>query len=176
MERLKGRALEPQVVVALAEQHASLISILGDVRSAGRYPASPSGEHILDAIARAGGPSREGFDTWVLFERNGRRASVPFGTLLYEDTYVVPNDVIYLYSEPQTFVALGAVGGGTTGGQGQYKFDAWRISLAEAVAKQGGLLDAQADPAAVFLYRGEPKEVAGSSALKLINFRGQSFL
>ncbi len=85
---------------------------------------------------------------------------------------MVPNDVIYLYSEPQTFVALGAVGGGTTGGQGQYKFDAWRISLAEAVAKQGGLLDAQADPAAVFLYRGEPKEVARELGVEVDQFPG----
>lgn len=165
--RLKGRALEPQVVVSLAQQNASLISILGDVRSAGRYPASSSGEHILDAIARAGGPGREGFDTWVLLERSGRRASVPFGALLYEDTYVVPNDVIYLYSEPQTFVAFGA-----GGAQGQFKFDAWRISLAEAIAKQGGLLDVQADPAAVFLYRGEPKEVARELGVEVDQFPG----
>jgi polysaccharide biosynthesis/export protein len=30
---------------------------LGDVKAAGRFPALPSGERILDAIARAGGTS-----------------------------------------------------------------------------------------------------------------------
>ena len=32
---LKSRALEPQVVVALAQQNTSLISVLGDVRAGG---------------------------------------------------------------------------------------------------------------------------------------------
>ena len=44
--------------------------------------------------------------------------------------------------------------------QGQVPFDAWRISLAEALAKAGGLSDLQADPASVFLYRGETRDVA----------------
>ena len=39
-------------------------------------------------------------------------------------------------------------------------FDAWRISLAEGIAKSGGLADLQADPGSVFLYRGETREVA----------------
>jgi polysaccharide biosynthesis/export protein len=49
---------------------------------------------------------------------------------------------------------------GATGKQGQFTFDAWRISLAEAVGKTTGLDDAKAEPGAVFLYRGESREVA----------------
>jgi polysaccharide export outer membrane protein len=170
VDRLKARALEPQVVVAVAEQRTSLISVLGDVRSAGRFPASPSGERILDAIARAGGPATQGYDMWVSLERMGHRASVPFGALMYEPSnniYVLPNDVIYLFSQPQTFVAFGA-----SGNQGQFKFDAWRISLAEAVAKQGGLNDAQADPSSVYLYRGETREVAREMGVDVNRFQG----
>jgi polysaccharide export outer membrane protein len=176
VNRLKSRALEPQVVVSLAVQNTSLVSVLGDVRTAGRIPASPSGERILDAVARAGGPNTQGYDMWVSLERNGHRASVPFGALMYEPTnniYVLPNDVIYLFSQPQTFVAFGAAGGSSsTGGQGQYKFDAWRISLAEAVAKQGGLNDGLADPASVFLYRGETREVAREIGVDVNQFQG----
>ena len=175
---LKARALEPQVVVALAQQNTSLVSVLGDVRTAGRFPASPSGERILDVIARAGGPTSQGYDVWVSLERKGHRASVPFGALLYEPSnniYVLPNDVIYLYNQPQTFLAFGAAGavsaataisvntssvGGATGGPGLYRFDGWRLSLAEAIAKQGGLNDGLAEPKWVFLYRGETREVA----------------
>ena len=169
-DKLKARALEPQVVVSLAQQNTSLISVLGDVRSAGRFPASPSGERILDAIARAGGPGNQGYDLWVSLERAGHRATVPFGALMYEPSnniYVLPNDVIYLYSQPQTFVAFGAVGN-----QGQYKFDAWRISLAEAVGKQGGLTDQQADPGAIFLYRGETREAARQLGVDVKRFEG----
>lgn len=176
VEALKNRAIEPQAVVSLVDQRASLISVLGDVRAAGRFPAAASGERILDAITRAGGPSSQGYDVWVTLEREGHRASVPFGALLYEPSnniYVLPNDTIYLYSQPQTFVAFGAVGSNSSnGGQGQYKFDAWRISLAEAVGKNGGLNDATADPASVFLYRGETREVAERLGVDCSKFQG----
>ena len=115
VDALRSRAIEPQAVVSLVDQRASLISVLGDVRAAGRFPAAASGERILDAITRAGGPSAQGYDTWVTLEREGHRASVPFGALVYEPSnniFVIPNDTIYLYSEPQTFVAFGAAGGG----------------------------------------------------------------
>jgi polysaccharide export outer membrane protein len=160
---LKDRAIEPQAVVALTEQRTSLISVLGDVNTPARFPANAEPEHVLDAITRAGGPKSQGFDTWVMLEREGRRATAPFGALVYEPSnniYVHPNDTIYLYREPQTFVAFGAFGGSSTAAQGLYNFDAWRLSLAEAVAKAGGLSDAVADPAAVFLYRGETREIA----------------
>ena len=166
---LKNRAIDPQAVVSLAEQRTSLVSVLGDVKQAGRFPANAAGEHVLDAIARAQGPESQGFDEWVVLERAGRRASVPFGALVYEPSnniWVQPNDTIYLYREPQTFVVFGASGRQATSGNGipppsQIAFDAWRISLAEAVAKAGGLSDDRADPAAVFLYRGETRRVRG---------------
>jgi len=170
-DKLQARALEPQVVVSLATQNTSLISVLGDVRTAGRFPASPSGERVLDAIARAGGPAAQGYDTWVSLKRMGQRASVPFGALMYEpanDIYVLPNDVIYLFNMPQTFVAFGA-----SGTQGQFKFEAWRLSLAEAIGKQGGLNDSQADPAAVYLYRGETRAVAREIGVDVTPFQGE---
>lgn len=158
VDKLANRAIEPQAVVALVDQRTSLISVLGEVNAPSRFPANAAGEKILDAIARAGGPKGQGFDTWVMLERNGRRGVVPFGALVYEpanNVYALPNDTIYVYREPQTFLAFGA-----SGQQGQFNFDAWRISLAEAVGKAGGLNDTMADPASVFLYRGEPREVA----------------
>ena len=170
VEALKNRAIEPQAVVSLAEQRTSLISVLGDVKTAGRFPASTSGERILDAITRAGGPIEQGYDVWVTLERQGHRASVPFGALVYEPSnniFVIPNDVIYLYRQPQTFLAFGAAGN-----QGQFKFDAWRLSLAEAVGKQGGLGDGQADPAGVFLYRGETRELAQELGIDCSKFPG----
>jgi polysaccharide biosynthesis/export protein len=118
----------------------------------------------------------------VMLEREGHRATVPFGALVYEPSnniYVHPNDTVFVYREPQTFIVFGANAGslsatasgtvltggspiGVAGGnaQGVYSFDAWRLSLAEAVAKGGGLNDLQADASAVFLYRGETRQVA----------------
>lgn len=167
---LKNRAIEPQAVVALIEQRTSLISVLGEVNTPARFPASAAGEHLLDAITRAGGPKGQGFDTWVMLEREGHRETVPFGALVYEpvnNIWVHPYDTLYLYREPQTFVAFGA-----SGQQGQFNFDAWRISLAEAVGKTGGLNDSLADPGAVFVYRGEMREVAEQLGVDCSRFAG----
>ena len=138
VDALKQRAIEPQAVVATVQQNTSLISVLGDVNTPARFPANAGGEHILDSITRAGGPKSQGYDSWVMLQRDNHREIVPFGALAYEpDTnniWTHPNDTIYLYHEPQTFVAFGA-----SGQQGQFPFDAWRISFAEGVAKASGL-------------------------------------
>ncbi|QDM24529.1 polysaccharide export protein [Tardiphaga sp. vice154] len=170
VDALKNRAIEPQAVVALIEQRTSLISVLGEVNTPARFAANAAGERILDSITRAGGPKGQGFDTWVMLEREGKRSTVPFGQLVYEPTsnvYAHPGDTIYVYREPQTFVAFGA-----SGAQGQFNFEAWRVSLAEGVAKAGGLNDSSADPAAVFLYRGESREVAVRLGIDVNTFSG----
>ena len=141
---LKNRALEPQAVVALVDQKASSISVLGEVGTPSRFPANAAGERLLDAISRAGGPRNPGYDTFVTLEREGRQATAPFGSLLNEPTnniYVRPQDTIYVFTQPQTFVAFGA-----SGQQGQFNFGAWRLSIAEALGKTNGLNDNLADP------------------------------
>lgn len=171
VDSLKNRAIEPQVLVSIVDQRSSLLSVLGDVNAPVRVPANPAGERVLDAITRAGGPKSQGFDTWVMLERANKRATVPFGALVYEPSnniFVQANDTIYLYRDPLTFVAFGA-----TGRQGQYPFEAWRLSLAEAVAKVGGLNDDKADPASVFLYRGETRRVAELLGVDTSRFDGE---
>jgi polysaccharide export outer membrane protein len=172
---LKNRAIEPQVIVSMVEQKTSMISILGEGRAA-RIPATASPERVLDVISRAGlvaiagSTGAAGAETWVLLERNGKRAIAPFGALIYEpvnNVYVHPNDTIYLYREPQTFLAFGAVGT-----QQQIPFGTWRLSLAEAISRSGGLIDSQADPASVFLYRGEARDVAAALGIDVSPYEG----
>lgn len=83
---------------------------------------------------------------------------MPFGSLLYEtgnNIWAWPGDTIYLYKEPQTFLAFGA-----SGHSAGIASSAWRMTLAEGVAASSGLLDTQADPGSVFLFRREPRELA----------------
>ncbi len=167
---LKNRALEPQAVVALVDQRASSVSVLGEVGTPSRFPASASGERLLDAIARAGGPRNPGYDTWVMLEREGRQAAAPFAAILDQpanNIFVRPQDTIYVFTQPQTFVAFGA-----SGQQGQFPFGAWRLSIAEALGKVGGLNDNLADPASVYLYRGERREVAEQLGVDCRRFGG----
>jgi polysaccharide export outer membrane protein len=175
VDRIKNKAIDPQAVVALVTKNSSLITVIGEINSSttasptGRVVPQPSGERLLDVITRAGGLRDQGQDTWVVLERQGRRASVPFGSLIYEpgnNIWAWPNDTIYLYKEPQTFLAFGATGSSGSATQGQFPFSAgpassaWRMTLAEGVATAGGLLDLVADPGSVFLYRREPRELA----------------
>jgi polysaccharide biosynthesis/export protein len=182
VNKIKNRAIEPQVIVSLAQQRTSLISVVGAVTTPLRFavPASGAGDRVLDAITRAGGISGPGYASWVMLERGGRRATVPFENLVMNpknNIYILPGDRIYVYQEQQKFMAFGATGGGGGGAagalaQGQFNFDAWRINLAEAVAKAGGLADAQANPGAVFLYRLEPREVAQLLGADMTRFKG----
>jgi polysaccharide export outer membrane protein len=181
VNKIKNRAIEPQVVVTLAQQRTSLISVVGAVNGPIRFavPAAGAGDRVLDAITRAGGITGPGYDIWVMLERGGRRATVPFENLVMNaknNIYILPGDRIYVYQEPQKFIAFGATGGGgggaVGGAQGEFPFGAWRINLAEAVAKVGGLGDLQADPGAVFLYRQEPREVAQLLGADLARFNG----
>lgn len=167
---LKDRAIEPQAVVALVDQRASSVSVLGEVGTPSRLPVSQSGERLLDAIARAGGPKNPGYDTWVMLDRGGRQALAPFAALVNEPSnniYVRPQDTVYVFTQPQTFLAFGA-----SGQQGQFPFGAWRLSLAESLAKAGGLNDNLADPASVFLYRAEPRKVAEQLGVNCAGFTG----
>lgn len=170
--KIRNRAIEPQVIVNLAQQRTSLISVIGEVKTSVRYPAASAGavDRILDAITRAGGISGQGYETFVMLQRKGKRAVVPFARLVYEpenNIYVQPGDQIYVYREQQKFMAFGA-----TGTQGLVTFDAWRVSLAEAVAKAGGIVDVQGEPGSVFLYRPEPREVAERLGVDLTPFEG----
>jgi polysaccharide biosynthesis/export protein len=176
IERIRNRAIEPQAIVAVTDQRTSLISVLGEVNNPLRFGAaySGAGDRILDAITRAGGIKGQGFESWVMLERQGRRASVPFENLVMypqNNIYVQPGDRIYVYREQQKFIAIGAAGQ-----SGEFNFDAWRINLSEAVGKAGGLIDAQADPGAVFLYRAEPRDVAEKLGVNVTKFPGAALI
>jgi polysaccharide export outer membrane protein len=178
VNKIKNRAIEPQLVVTLAQQRTSLISVVGAVNTPLRFavPASGAGDRVLDAITRAGGISGPGYGSWVMLERGGRRATVPFENLVMNasnNIYILPGDRIYVYQEQQKFMAFGAYSLNTNGtNQGQINFDAWRLNLAEAVAKAGGLADIQANPGAVYLYRQEPREVAELLGADMARFGG----
>jgi polysaccharide export outer membrane protein len=159
VDRLGDRAIEPQVVVTLKEQQATQVSVIGAVRSAGRFPISAAGDRVLDAIAKAGGPQYPAYETYVTLQRGRKEGTEHLSGIINhpaDNVYVRAGDTIIVSRKPETFVALGA-----SGRNGQFDFEAENVTLAEAFGKAGGLLDARANATHVFLYRVEEAETLG---------------
>ncbi|MCG5237555.1 polysaccharide biosynthesis/export family protein [Xanthobacter oligotrophicus] len=151
VDRLRNRAIEPQAVVTVKTQRSNAVTVTGELETPLRFPLTSAGERILDAVSRGGRAQAKGYDLMVTLQRGNREATISFNRLIREpanNIYLQPDDTIYVFSRPRTFLAFGA-----TGKQGQFNFGEDSISLSEAAAKAEGLLDQQADPQSVFLFR-----------------------
>jgi polysaccharide export outer membrane protein len=162
--RLAKRAVEPQAIVSLVEQNASEVAVVGEVVNAtNKFKIRPNGERVLDMVSKAGGLKFPGYEVFVTLQRGRMKTTVYFPTLVNtpeENIFVQPGDVLYVYREQQKYVAVGALSsvGQTSGLTGLFAFEQERLSLNEAVAKAGGLLDTRASPGQVFVYRLEYRE------------------
>jgi polysaccharide export outer membrane protein len=157
VERLTGRAIQPQALVSVAGSVSNAATVLGEVNAGARLPLSPRGDRVLDVVAAAGGVSAPVHETFISLTRGGRTVVMPMQALLTnpsENVYVRPQDTITVLRRPQTFTAFGA-----TGTNAVVPFDAVGITLEEAIAKAGGLLDQRADPRGVYLLRFEDAAV-----------------
>lgn len=152
--RLSGKAIEPQVIVTVAKTVTDTATVSGEVVRGARLPLSLNGERLLDLIAAAGGARSPIYETFVKLSRGGVTVTIPMERLVSypaENIYAWPGDVLTLVRVPQSFTAFGA-----TGRNAEVAFEAERLSLVEAIAKSGGLLDQRSDPRGVFLFRYEP--------------------
>ena len=175
--RLQNRAIEPQVIVSLVEQNATEVTVVGDVlNGANKFKVRFNGDRVLDMISKAGGMKFPGYELFVTLQRDGKRATVYFPNLVNnpaENIFTSPGDTLYVYREQQKFVAVGALGVAGLSGSGttqQFSFEQEKLSLNEAIAKAGGLLDLRADARQVFLYRLEDREILTAMKVSLGRF------
>ncbi len=70
-----------------------------------------------------------------------------------------PGDVVTALYQPLSFTALGA-----SGKNEEINFETQGISLAQALARSGGLIDTRSNPSGVFIFRFEPKSRAGRAS------------
>ena len=153
-KRLGPMALDPQALVEVRGSAANSVAVAGDAVAGRRVPLAPGGDRLLQLIAAAGGATSPVRDTYVQLTRGGTTATVPLATLVADpaqDIFAKPGDVLTVEQRPQTFSVFGATGRNTA-----ITFVRDRLSLSEALAEAGGLLDERADPRAVFLFRYEP--------------------
>ncbi|MBL3676811.1 MAG: polysaccharide biosynthesis/export family protein [Alphaproteobacteria bacterium] len=160
---LAGKAVDPQVQVALMGQEGHMLSVLGDVAAPGRYPIPPGGLRLSEAVALAGGPRGASYASEVSVIREGRRATAQMDDVLARpanDVWLAPRDTIQVREKKRAFSAFGAVGT-----PGLVPFESEDVSLAEALAFAGGLSDNWADTGGVFLFRFEdPDRLAAAGA------------
>ena len=158
VERLTGKAIEPQIVVTLSMNISTSVTVTGEVIKGARVPLSARGDKLLDVVASAGGINAPASETFVELGRDGKTVRVPYQTLLSnprENVFARPGDTLTLVHYPLSFTAAGA-----TGQNAVVEFSALGLSLEEAIAKAAGLLDDRADPEGVFVLRYEPIAVA----------------
>jgi polysaccharide export outer membrane protein len=154
VEQLKGKAIEPQAVVTITKNVSNVVTVSGEVVAGARVPLSARGDRLLDVIASAGGLRAAAHETFIRLTRGGKTISVAYNTLLsdpQENIFVRPDDVVTVIKLPQTYTTFGS-----TGKNAVVPFDAVGITLEEAIAKTGGLVDDLADPGGVFVLRFEP--------------------
>lgn len=155
LQALAGKAARPQVIVRVRSE-SKAVTVLGEVAAGSRVPLSARGERLLDVLAAAGGVRAPGHEAHIQLTRDGERLSLPLRRLLQEprqNIVLQPGDLVVASRQPQSYTAFGA-----TGRNAQIEFGSEELSLIEAVAKTGGLLDQRADPRGVYLFRQEPRE------------------
>lgn len=149
--RLKNMAHDPQVLVKLSRNVTSYVTVVGDVASSNRMQLTARGERLLDALASAGGVRQPVDKITIQVTRGEMVASLPLETIIRDPRQNVPlraGDVVTALFQPYSFTALGA-----TGKNQEINFEAQGITLAQALARSGGLEDSRSDAQGVFIFR-----------------------
>ena len=178
-QRLKARAIEPQVVVSVVEHRGNDISVLGEVNTSQHFSLDPGGVRLLEAIARAGGPKNPPYETTVTIQREGVTRRAAMSDIVRDPSENVPlrpNDVVYLTHDQKVFMVLGAtLSPGSIGGTNnrRFTFDNDTMSLTEALAKAGGLDSTRADPKEVFLFRWERRSTLAAAGADVSRYTSE---
>jgi polysaccharide export outer membrane protein len=155
VSRLKGKANQPEVMVRMTHNLSSNATVVGEVNSSTRVALVPGNEKLLDALAAAAGVRQPVNKMTIQVTRADNVYSLPLETIIRDPRQNVPlqpGDVVTALFQPYSFTALGA-----TGKNEEVNFETQGITLAQALARSGGLMDARSNARGVFVFRFEPK-------------------
>lgn len=151
VRRLRGKANQPEVLVRVMRNASARVTVVGEVTTSTRMPLTASGERLLDALAAAGGVRQPVGKTTVQVTRGQTLQSLPLERVIRDPMQNVPlqaGDVVTALFQPFSFIALGA-----TGKNDEVAFEGQGITLAQALARAGGLQDSRSDAQGVFVFR-----------------------
>jgi polysaccharide biosynthesis/export protein len=160
-QRLAKKANQPEVLVLLTRNLSSTVTVVGEVTTSTRVPLTAAHERLLDALAFAAGVKQPINKTTIQITRGANVYALPLETIIQDPKQNVslqPGDVITALFQPLSFTALGA-----SGKNDEINFETQGISLAQALARSGGLIDTRSNPSGVFIFRLEPKSAQPGS-------------
>jgi len=160
VKRLQGKANQPQVLVRVIKNNTSNVTVVGEVNNSTLMPLTPKGERLLDALAAGGGVKQPVNRMALQLSRENVTATMALDSVIRDprqNIWLKPGDVITALYQPQSFSVLGA-----TGKNEEIPFEAQGVSLAQALARSGGLNDSRADARGVFIFRFEDVKLVGS--------------
>ena len=155
VKRLNGKAHLPEVTLRQTRNVSAAVTVVGEVASSARVPITPAGERLLDALALAGGVRQPVSKMTLQVTRGANYYAMPLDAVIRDPRQNVPlraGDVVTAIFQPLSFTALGA-----TGKNEEVNFEAQGITLAQALARAGGLIDSRSDAQGVFIFRMEPQ-------------------
>lgn len=158
-ERLSRYIENPQVDVSVAAFRHKRIYVTGEVDEPGLYPVTNVPTRLIDAIGEAGGLTTAADWSSVVLTRNGKdyrlslRDIYQYGNTS-QNVLLQPNDVINVnpVKDSKVFV-LGEVNESSSLPMGRNG-----LTLAEALAENGGLNQRQSDASGVFVFRKASQE------------------
>ncbi len=142
-----------RAMVLIANNVSSNVTVVGEVTKSIRMPVTAAGEHLLDALAAAGGVRQPVGKVTIQLTRGDKYYSMPLDNIIRDPRQNIPlfpGDVLTALYQPLSFNALGA-----TGKSKEINFETQGISLAQGLARAGGLDDNRADVKGVFIFRFE---------------------
>lgn len=163
VERLTGKAIEPQSTVELAVDANSSVTILGAVTRPTKLQLNLRGDRLSAALVAAGGARNPAYATDVKITRQGHSSTASLERIYSDsrqDIALRKDDTITVLNRPESYTIVGAVNR-----PGDVAFNEPKITLLEALGKASGLLDGRADPASLFLFRRERQSVLGAHGL-----------
>ncbi len=156
VDRLRGKAHRPEALVRVVRKESSTVTVVGEVQQSTRLPLMTGTELLLDALAAAGGARQPVHKSVVQVTRSDSFHTMPLDQVIRDPRQNVrlqSGDVITLLYQPQSLTMLGA-----TGKQDEIPFEAQGITLAQALARGGGLIDNRAAAQGLFIFRFESRD------------------
>jgi polysaccharide export outer membrane protein len=155
VRRLAQKANQPEVLVRMTHNLSSNATVVGEVNSSTRVPLVPGSERVLDALAAAAGVRQPVNKMTIQETRASNVHSLPLETIIrdpQQNVPLLPGDVVTALFQPYSFTVLGA-----TGTNQEVNFETQGITLAQALARSGGLIDSRSNARGVFVFRFEPR-------------------